>query len=185
MKKSFFERVGLIQAEEELPQEFIESSDLGLQSSMSEAENIPLSEGLMIPEDIYGKIQLSSGNNSIFKADEMAKKLPDSLSDEVKRQSLLGIIEVTGLNISSLMNDANERIMALKTVLQEFSSESSEIIKSSEDEIDQLSIKIKELKKMIDDRKKLQQDQESIINKELEYIISIVDFINPPDQSKI
>ncbi len=198
MKKSFFERVGLIETEPEEFENLMDISSLSpldaspldtpLDSSISEyspleSQVLTISEERMTPNDIYSKCNLEE-STSIFKVDELSKKLPDTLPSDVKRQSLLGIMEVTNLSIDALLSDAQKRTEALKSVLTEFSQKTSEIISANEAETDELLSKIQQLKEQTEQRKKLQEDQESLITEELGRIASITEFINPSHQDK-
>lgn len=132
---------------------------------------------LVSTDDIYMAADLTNMSKSIFKVDEIKKVLPSSMTEETKKQSVIGMMQVSGITVEEVVNDANLRTDALLATLEESSCETSNIIADGEARIAQYQEEIKALKESIEQRKKLQEEQNKIINSELEKINSIKEFI--------
>ncbi|MCL2740012.1 MAG: hypothetical protein FWE47_02320 [Oscillospiraceae bacterium] len=125
--------------------------------------------------ETYGK--KASGTDTIFIIDDFAKSLPDNLSKNIKRQSVLNILEASKIELDTLVNDGVERIDSLNAYLSSFAERTSEIISSNEVEVSELEEKIKKLKRTIKERERLQQKQENAIELETHKIRTALDFV--------
>lgn len=134
-------------------------------------------EQVTIPE-IYQQFDITY-DNSIFKVKDFMKTLPDSLPTDTKRQTLLGVLTVSNLQIENLLEDAQIRINALNAVAEKCYTDTNEKISTNEQEIMKLMERIDVLKKENNDGKKLQEVQVTMINEEIKKINEITDFINP------
>ncbi len=182
VKKNFFERMGLIEKTE------TESSDVLLKNEQYEdlsqysiefsdiPEDMSLEDVITI-EDIYSKCDLLKMENSIFKVDEFLRVLPKELHNDAKKTSVLGILSASGLLLDDLIKDSVNRQTVLESTLNAFTNETNHIIESKSIKIEELELQIDQLKKEINNRKKSQEEQEDIINKEKEKIKNIVNFI--------
>lgn len=188
-KKSFFEKLRLVEPSEEFNQdELIES--LQLQSkemdealSYIETPQVTLQfgedEDFLTVVEIYEKAGISDLDKSIFKVEEFGNHLPNDLPSEVKRQSVIGILAASGLNVEELYEDAEKRINALKEVSVVTIDKSNLVITEKEQEIIDLLNKIDLLKQEVIDRKTAQEKQDNLINDELNEIGKIIKFISP------
>lgn len=196
MKKNFFEKIGLVQGQTlNQTHSQIQTPDVDLlktpvetevledqiieEEPLSFVEDVKGAEQLMLPKDIYEKFKLSFTGSSIFKIEELDKNLPDTLPEDTRRQSIVGILQVTGLMLDNLILDAEDRIFALDSVQKEVSKTTEGTIKENDDQIIELTAKIDELKEQNISRRKLREDQEKIINEELDRISKILDFVTP------
>ncbi|MNB90977.1 hypothetical protein D3C81_634410 [compost metagenome] len=134
-------------------------------------------EGLIDIDTMYEKAGLQNLEKSIFKVDEFGKILPDSLPSDVKRQSVIGILTTSGLQIDALKSDADQRIGSINSVMEQFTNQTVDILNVSQNEISELELRIDELKRTITDRKALQEKQEKIADDEIEKISGIVKFL--------
>jgi len=186
-KKSWLEKLKLVEVEEGFNQdELIES--LQTQSQQMDAYIPPqefsqaiyqfTEEDFLTVEEIYGKIEMSDLSKSIFKIEEFKKHFPDSLPSEVKRQTVIGILEAAGLSLEELIEDAEGRINALKGVSVVTNEKSNLVVMEKEEEIDSLLSKIDSLKQDNIDRKTAQEKQDSLIDEELDKIGQILKFIS-------
>lgn len=187
-KKTLLERMGLVEPEEEFNQdELIES----LQQQSQEIDELiseneaPLAslefgedEDFLTVSEVYDKAGISNLDKSIFKVEEFGNNLPDNLPSDVKRQSVIGILTVSGLELEGLFADAEYRINALKEVSTVTTEKSSLVIVEKEQEIADLLNKIDSLKQGVFDRKKSQEIQDELIDKELVKISQILKFIS-------
>lgn len=198
--KSVFEKIGLIekvQAEdmvlngtENQPSDLqvndvpvkTAANEKGIENRNINRENVIKDEEkkLLKSDEIYDSFHIkSAGVTSLFIVESFLKALPDYLPNDVKRQSVLNIIASSGMSIESLMKDGNDRLRCLNDFLNNFSYEIKNTIKENEDEIEKLTKKINSYKKQIDYMKKLQMEQDAIVDYESERINNILHFISP------
>lgn len=188
-KKSFFERMGLVESSEEEdfdPKEVLQSlqqqssqiEDYASEASEESKVIFASNEDFLTIGDIYEKSGLSSLDKSIFKVEEFSKHLPDNLPTETKRQSVIGILSASGLHLEDLLQDSADRLKALKDVSIITTEKTNETIDQKEQEIKDLLLQADILKQDIIDRKLLQEQQDSVITNELDKINKIVSFID-------
>ena len=183
-KKGLFQKLGLVESvnSTEYNEELIKSLNLEMEEisglSVEVPEDLDLSDVLTI-EHIYSKFDLMDNTKSIFKVDEFSAVLPKELSTDARRASVLGILTASGLDVETLVNDANDRNSALVNTKDVFTTETVNMIKDCSERIAELEKEIDELKDVINGRKKAQETQDEIINAEIEKIEKIVKFINP------
>lgn len=134
-------------------------------------------EGVVSIDEIYEAVNLTDKEHSIYKVDEIRKVLPATIPNEAKKASVLGMMEVSKLSIDTVLEDANKRQESLKSVLNQFSIETNELILSYEEQIAEHEKAINDLKVLITNRSKAQEEQETIINNEHKTIENIVNFI--------
>lgn len=134
---------------------------------------------LVTIQEVYSKFNLTDTSKSIFKVDEFAKVLPESLPTDVKRQTVTGILAASGLQIDTLVADADSRINALQATLDTFTSQTNGMVADAEAQIADLESQIDGLKQLINDRKALQETEDKLIKEEAEKINKVVNFINP------
>jgi hypothetical protein len=149
-----------------------------LQEKQPEPPKVTIDVGTVINvEDIYQENELADKTKSIFKIQEVKNVLPGNLPTEALKQSVLGVLGVSGLNVEDLLADAETRTTILDAALQKVTDETNVIVSNSKESIKELEEKINILKEAITSREKLQEDSESIVNAEKQSIESIVDFI--------
>lgn len=135
---------------------------------------------MMSIDDIYRNSRMEADKKrTIFMVDVFQKTLPENLPVDVKRASVMNIMDVSSINLENLLNDAYKRIDALNSVLEQTVQTTEEVISKNEASIRELENRIKELRKVMDARQQFQEDQSSIIEYEIQKIIGIVDFIKP------
>lgn len=148
----------------------IESDD-----PLSKAKN----KNLMGIQEIYKNYNINSqGLNSLSIVERYQKALPDYMPTDIKRQSILNIIESSDVKIENLVNDGDEKLKCLKDFSQSFSIETNEIILKFENEIKKLSEKIDNYNKAIANMKSLQNEQDFTVKYEIEKINNILQFID-------
>ena len=135
---------------------------------------------LLTIEDIYKNARLTlDSKKSIFIIDILSKTLPENLPVDVKRETVLSLMNVQGLEKEKLLNDAYNRIDALNTVLEDTVNKSEEIIERNKNSIRELEKRIEELKNINEERREFQNDQNTLIEYEIQKIINLVDFVKP------
>jgi ribosomal protein L29 len=135
---------------------------------------------LLSIEDIYRNARLTlDTKKSIFMVDILSKTLPENLPIDVKRETVLSLMNVSDLKKDNLLNDAYQRIDTLNTVLEETVESSEEIIEINNKTIEELKKRIEELESINEERLEFQQDQNTLIEYEIQKIINLVDFVKP------
>lgn len=194
-KKSLFEKWGLVESTEtetDFDQEAIlasiraQQAEIEGDSSGSTSETTNSStlsvmfeedENFLTIEEVYEKSNLSDASRSIFKVEEFNKHIPDNLPLDVKRQSIVGILSASGLQLDELLDDADKRIKALKDTMLITSQKSDQDIMEKEEEITNLLNKVDSLKQGILDRKLAQEQQNDFIEEEIGKIDNILKFV--------
>ena len=185
--KSLLEKFGMIeitheqphQPEQTIESEFITESPgvINFPVSSKQDDSIKINKLLSIHE-IYKKTGLScGGNNTIYLIDSFSKALPEYLPTSVKRQSVLNLLSASGMDSENILKDGKYRLETLTDFLLKASSSADEVIFRSESEIKNLTEKINEYKRSISERKKLKQEQKSVIEYETQKIQNIIHFI--------
>lgn len=134
-------------------------------------------------KEIYHKFGPSTNEtNTIYIIDSFLKALPDNLPSDIKLQSVLGIISASKMDVEQLLVDGSRRLDVLTQFFRNFMESNNNVISENEREINLLTEKINEHKKVIEGRKKLQDEQKSIIEFELQKIENIIDFVQSKKQ---
>lgn len=131
-------------------------------------------------DEIYRNSHLETDlKKSIFMADVYIKAIPENLPMDVKRETVLNIMNVSNVSLDELLNDAYKRIDSLNTVLEETVSTTQEIFNRNDATIRELEKRIEDLKEINKGRKKFQEDQNTLIEYEIQKIINLVEFVKP------
>lgn len=135
-------------------------------------------------EQIYERGNLADKSRSIFKIEEFAAKFPKTLTQEVRKQSVLGVIEVAGFTLEELLADATKRTETLSDIL-------TKVITGTDNEIQENEAKIKEAELLIETLKAENLNRLSLIEKQTELITleknkiaGIVGFVTTPEGVK-
>lgn len=131
-------------------------------------------------EDIYKNSRMETDTKkTIFMADVFLKAIPANLPQDVKRETVLNILKISGIELDSLLGDAYQRIDSLNKVLEDTISTSNEIFKRNEDTIHELERRIQDLNEINVNRAKFQEDQNTMVEHEIQKIINLVEFVKP------
>ena len=166
IKSLFFDKV-----EEEIPvpEEFEETP-------AGEVEPIDTVEVITISQ-IYERVGLADKSRSIFKIEEFAAKFPKTLTQEVRKQSVLGVLEVAGFTLDELLADATTRTEALSDILLKVINGAEQEIEINETQIKEAEALIEKLKAENLDRLSLIEKQTEVITLEKNKIAGIVGFV--------
>ncbi|MDR1100912.1 MAG: hypothetical protein LBL34_00915 [Clostridiales bacterium] len=129
----------------------------------------------------YGKTL--SGTDTIFVVDAFSKSLPDTLSINLKRQSVLNIMKVSNINVEELVADGLSRIDNINNFLTAFKEKTEQVVNSKEAQISQLEQQISVLKREVKERTRLQEKQEAAIDFEIHKIRAALDFVANNDEN--
>lgn len=155
--------------------------DTNIQNTEVETEKL-YQEKLDIHE-IYSKFGPSTKDtNTIYIIDSFLKALPDNLPSDIKLQSVLSIISASKMDVEQLLNDGDKRLEVLSQFFKNFMDRNDKVITDNEREISILTEKINHHNKIIDGRKKLQDEQKSVVKFEVQKIENIIDFVQNKKQ---
>ncbi len=143
-------------------------------------EELLNNKSLMTVDDIYRKKRLTNTvKDTVFMIEVYEGTLPENLPVEVKRESVLNILEATQLDLKSLIGDAFNRIDILNNVLEDLSNKNDELNRTTLDKINDLERQIYELKVEMQRRGEYKETQNTSISYEIQRIVNIVEFIDP------
>lgn len=128
-------------------------------------------------DQIYERVNLADKSRSIFKIEEFAAKFPKTLTQEVRKQSVLGVLEVAGFTLDELLVDATTRTEALSDILLKVINGAEQEIKANETQIKEAETLIEKLKAENLDRLSLIEKQTEAITLEKNKIAGIVGFV--------
>lgn len=131
-------------------------------------------------DEIYRNAHLDSEvKKTIFMTDVYLKAIPENLPLDIKRETVLNIMKVSNIGLDDLLSDAYKRIDSLNTVLEETVSTTQEVFDRNDATIRELEKRIEDLKDVNKNRKKFQEDQNTMIEYEIQKIINLVEFVKP------
>ena len=131
-------------------------------------------------DEIYRNAHLESEvKKTIFMTDVYLKAIPENLPIDIKRETVLNIMNVSSISLDDLLNDAYKRIDSLNTVLEETVSTTQDVFSRNEATIRELEKRIEDLREINKNRKKFQEDQNTMIEYEIQKIINLVEFVKP------
>lgn len=131
-------------------------------------------------DEIYRNAHLESEvKKTIFMTDIYLKAIPENLPIDIKRETVLNIMNVSNISLDELLNDAYKRIDSLNTVLEETVTTTQDVFNRNEATIRELEKRIEDLREINKNRKKFQEDQNTMIEYEIQKIINLVEFVKP------
>ena len=135
---------------------------------------------LLTIDEIYRNAHLESEvKKTIFMTDVYVKAIPENLPIDIKRETVLNIMNVSNISLDDLLNDAYRRIDSLNTVLEETVATTQDVFNRNEATIRELEKRIEDLREINRTRKKFQEDQNTMIEYEIQKIINLVEFVKP------
>lgn len=135
---------------------------------------------LLSIDEIYRNARLSSDmKKTIFIVDVFLKALPENLPVDIKRESVANILNVSSIKIEDLLTDAYQRMDALNTVLENTVQTTDDVVERNDASIRELESRIEDIKRVVEARRKFQEDQNTTIEYEVQKIINVVEFIKP------
>ncbi|MDF2672272.1 MAG: hypothetical protein K0R09_537 [Clostridiales bacterium] len=162
-----------------------EAKDIQIDANVhnTEDETEKLYQEKLDINEIYSKFGPSTKDtNTIYIIDSFLKALPDNLPSDIKLQSVLGIIDASKMDIEQLLNDGDKRLEVLSQFFKNFMDRNDKVINENEREISILTEKINHHNKIIEGRKKLQEEQKSVVKFEVQKIENIINFVQNKKQ---
>ncbi len=127
--------------------------------------------------DIYTKENIQDLTRSIFKVEEIKEIVPVELASDIKKKTVLGMLTVSGFNVSDLLTDASLRLTVIESAKNAFNEKADDSIREDELTIITLEEEIDRIKQNINTTKINRETQNSIIDVEVTRINNIIKFI--------
>lgn len=135
---------------------------------------------LLTIDEIYKNARLETDTKkTIFMTDVFLQAIPANLPPDVKRETVLNILRISGIEMDTLLSDAYKRIDSLNKVLEETVATSNDIFQRNESTIRELERRIQDLRDINSQRHLFQEDQNTMIQYEIQKIINLVEFVKP------
>ena len=129
-------------------------------------------------EAIYTQAGLVDAEVSINKVMQLKKALPDSLASDVLKQTLIGVMQASGLGYKEVMADAKARVDALTEAKNGFGAVTSEKVAANSAKISELEAEIDALKTGNNEALLAQEKQAKAIDAEMQALGDIMSFIS-------
>lgn len=131
-------------------------------------------------EEIYRNSRMETETKrTIFMIEVFLNAMPANLPQDVKRETVLNILNISGIELDTLLGDAYKRIDSLNTVLEETVNVSKDILERNQNTIHELEKRIQDLNEVNEARHKFQEDQNTMIDYEIQKVINLVEFVKP------
>lgn len=135
---------------------------------------------LLTIEEIYRNSRMETDTKkTIFMTDVFLQAIPANLPLDVKRETVLNILKISGIELEMLLSDAYKRIDSLNKVHEDTIATSNDIYQRNENTIRELERRIQDLKDINSARQVFQEDQNTMIEYEVQKIINLVEFVKP------
>lgn len=128
-------------------------------------------------EDIYKKFGMNgNGVNTIFMLEKFINALPEKLPLDIKKDSVINILEASNTDLNMLINDGEKRLDILTNFAKDFSSSTSQAIEKCKTEIVKLNNLIKDYEEQIYLKESMLLEQNNDIKAETEKIKNTISF---------
>lgn len=171
---SVFSKVGAILVES-VPQEPYE--DDTFQEEDPPSVDMESVESNTLVSDIYEKNDMCNFSHSIFKAEELIGSLPNTMATDVKRKSVLSILNSFDITADEIIDDGVRRLSLLVAANGTIDKEGADFISRTESQIEACKVQITEMEKRIAEKKAAMKTSEETIQTEASRIDSLVKFI--------
>jgi len=128
-------------------------------------------------EDIYKKFGMNgNGVNTIFMLEKFITALPEKLPLDIKKDSVINILEASNTDLNMLINDGEKRLEILNNFAKDFSQSTSQAIDRCKAEIVKLNNLIKDYEEQIYLKESMLLEQNNDIKAETEKINNTINF---------
>lgn len=177
---SFLERMGLVEKTEEEtfdyePTEYEAEADESADVNLEGVSKENLQTNLI--SEIYNANGLSDMSNSIFKAEEISKSLPATMTTEAKKASVVGILGSFGLTVEGLIEDASTRAFMLGGAATRITEDNTAVINAKKLEIEEAKKLIEQCEKTIAEHEQVIATSMDLIEDEVKRITGLKEFL--------
>lgn len=143
-----------------------------VQAPLSFERNIQINE-------VYSMFNFANSNiNTVFMLGNFINALPENLPSDVKKNSIISILNASNTDLDTLLSDGDKRLTVLNQFANDYISSITSTISEFKLEIVKLEKMIDEYKKQIKTNENLLDEQNHIIKYETQKINGILDFFN-------
>jgi len=137
----------------------------------------------MTIKEIYSSFSMENSDiNTIFMLGNFINALPDNLPYEVRKQSVMNIIQASKTDFRKLISDGEKRLNILNQFGNEYYNSTSNTIDEYKAEITRLNSLINSYREDIHKKETMLEEQNNIIKYEAEKIGSIINFFENGDK---
>ena len=138
--------------------------------------NLDLNKIKNIPE-IYSSYGLENSNvGTVFMLGNFINAMPESLPYDVKKNSVINVIEASNTDLNKLISDGSKRINVLSEFINSYEQATIGTIEEYKDEIFKLAQLIEKYKEQISLKETMLEEQKHIVKYEWEKINRIIGF---------
>ena len=172
-----FEKLGLVEETNNINNNIMEEEINEENNCFDESvETQTFDETLILPEEIYNTAGYQN-ENSIFKIEEFKNALPKEMTQEMMKQSVIGVLNACNLTVEELLEDGKKRMNILEQNIKSLNEETNEYINIIKIEIKELTKQIEKNKSDINDKNIFTDSQIKILTEEINKINGIINFI--------
>lgn len=132
--------------------------------------------------DIYTKFGMEDNSvNTIFMLEKFINALPENLPFEIKKQSLINILEASNTNLNTLISDGEKRLNILNNFANDYCESVTNNVEQYKSEILKLNNIIDNYKEQIHLKESMLSEQNNVIKFETERINSTINFFRNND----
>jgi hypothetical protein len=133
----------------------------------------------MTIDEIYSTFDLANSDiNTIFMLGNFINALPENLPYDVKKKTVMNIINASKTDLNKLVADGEKRLSVLKKFSDDFYTNIESSVSNYNSEIAKLSALIESHKEQINIKTTMLEEQNHIIKYEAQKINSIIDFFS-------
>ena len=129
--------------------------------------------------EIYALNRIENGPlNTVFLLENFINALPQNLPYDVKKATVINIVNASSSNLEQLLSEGETRVRVLNSFMEDFQLSLSGNINEYKTEILKLTKQIDHFKVLIHDKETLLEEQKNVIKYESQKINNIIDFFN-------
>lgn len=130
-------------------------------------------------EEIYSSYGVENSNiNTIFMLGNFIDALPESLPYDVRKKSVISIVNSSNADLTMLIDDGKKRLDVLSQFSIDYHASTNNTVEGYKKEIAELRKLINDYEKKIEVNENLLKEQDNIIKYEIDKMKSIIDFFN-------
>lgn len=127
--------------------------------------------------EIYNQNSLDNSDiNTVFMLQNLINALPQNLPQDIIKQSVLGVINASKIDLNHLLLDGEKRLEVLNKVMGTYHNQTVKKISEYKEEIARLSKLINSYNDKIKVKESLLEDQKYLVDYEVQKVTNIIDF---------
>ena len=136
----------------------------------------------MTIKEIYSSYDIENSDiNTVFMLGNFINALPENLPYEVRKQSVMNIIQASKTDFRKLISDGEKRLSVINEFGEKYYNSTNNTIDGYKAEIIRLNNLINSYKEKIHKKETMLEEQNNIIKYETEKIINIINFFENGD----